>query len=79
MLNKAIQLVPDFREALFWRGILRFQNVNENLEDLQRALSLTKRDSCQYLIIQSQVRHPKNLKFLALMNSNYTTMLANSS
>jgi hypothetical protein len=55
MLNKAIQLAPEFREALFWRGILRFQNVSENLEDLQKALSLTKRDTSQYLVILGQV------------------------
>jgi hypothetical protein len=50
LLNKALELVPGFREALFWRGILHFDTVTHNIEDLRQVLSKTATDSSQYYV-----------------------------
>lgn len=54
-LDKALKISPNFREALFWSGILDFRDVKENISKLNRALSLTEHNTCKGLVIQSQI------------------------
>eukprot|EP01125_Pyxidicula_operculata_P000286 TRINITY_DN1034_c4_g1_i2.p1 TRINITY_DN1034_c4_g1~~TRINITY_DN1034_c4_g1_i2.p1 ORF type:complete len:818 (-),score=165.39 TRINITY_DN1034_c4_g1_i2:228-2681(-) len=55
LLTSSIHLAPRFREAYFWRGILNFGDLSQNLSDLKTSLSLTQQQTCNYLVIQSQI------------------------
>eukprot|EP01126_Amoeba_proteus_P003893 TRINITY_DN11313_c0_g1_i6.p1 TRINITY_DN11313_c0_g1~~TRINITY_DN11313_c0_g1_i6.p1 ORF type:complete len:768 (+),score=151.84 TRINITY_DN11313_c0_g1_i6:269-2572(+) len=77
LLTKAIELVPLFCEAYFWRGILGNLSVKNSRKDLKRALHLLPASQrYQSLVIKSQIwamkRHPDKAVELLTDALNYT-------